>query len=68
MSISSSQKLYVAFVAFCGAVVRTFGGVFGSQSEKYDASGSESMSVDVSGAMDTSSADAVLGSPEPSAG
>ena len=48
-------------------VVRTFGGVFGSQSEKYDASGSEFMSADVPGAMDTSSGDAVIGSLEPSA-
>ena len=68
MTTSSSQKVYVAFVAFCEVVIRTFGRVFGSQSEKYTANGSESMSADVSGAMDTAPADAVLGSLEPSEG
>ena len=53
-STSSSQKLYVTFVAFGEVVIRTLGGVFGSQSEKYDANGSESMSAEVSGAMDAS--------------
>jgi len=68
MSTSSSQKLYVTFVALGEVVIRTFGGVVGSQSEKYDANGSESMSADVSGAMDRPFTGAVLGSLEPSAG
>ena len=40
--------------------------VLGSQSEKYDANGSESMSTDVSRATDTPSTGAILGSLEPS--
>jgi len=49
-------------------VIRTFGGVFGSQSEKYDANGSESMSAKVSGAMSAPSVGAVFGPLEPSIG
>ena len=48
--------------------IRTFGGAVGSQSEKYDANWSESMSEEVSGAMDTPFTGAVLGSLEPLAG
>ena len=42
-------------------MIRIFGRVFGSQSEKYDANGSESMSAKVSGAVDTPSVGAVFG-------
>ena len=68
MSAGSSQKLYVAFVAFDEVEIRTLGGVFGSQSEEYDANGSESMSADASGVMGPPSTGAVLGSLEPSVG
>ena len=68
MPTSSSQKLYVTFVALGEVVIKTLGGVFASQSEKYGANGSESMSADVSGAMDMPSIGTVLGSLEPSMG
>ena len=42
--------------------------MFGSQSEKYDAKGSESMSAKVSGATDTPSVGTVFGPLEPSIG
>ena len=68
MPISSSQKLYVTFVALGEVVTKIFGRVFGSQSEKYDANGSESMSAKVSGAIDTPSVGTVFGPFEPSIG
>ena len=68
MSTSSSQKLYVTFVALGEVVIRSFGGVFGSQSEKYDANGSESMSAEVSWATDTSPESVVIRLLEPSMG
>ena len=49
-------------------VIRTFGGVFEAQPEKYDVNGSESMSTKVSGAMNALSVGAVFGSLEPSIG
>ena len=66
MTTSSSQKFYVTFVAFDEVVIRTLGEVLESQSEKYDVNELESMSVDVSRAMDTPSTGAVPGSLEPS--
>ena len=68
ISTSSSQKLYVTFVAFGEVVIRTLGGTSGSQSEKYAANGSESISAEVSGDTDTSSTGAVLGPVELSVG
>jgi len=46
----------------------TFGGVFGSQSEKYDANGSDSTSAKVSGAANAPSAGTVFEQPKPSIG
>ena len=46
---SSLQNLYVTFVTLGKVAIRIFGKVFGSQPEKYDASGSESMPTKVSG-------------------
>ena len=68
MSTSSSQKLYVAFVDFGEVVIRTFGRVLGSQSENYDANGSESVSGEVSGSMDMPSTGTAIVPLEPSMG
>jgi len=49
-------------------VIRNFYGEFGSQSEKYDANVSESMSTKFSEAMDAPSVGIVFGPLEPSIG
>jgi len=65
---SSQKSLGVAFVALGEVVNRTFGGEFGSQSEKYDANVSEPMSTKFSGATDTPSMNVVSDPLEPSIG
>jgi len=57
---SSSKKVRVTLVTLSEVVIRTFGGEFGSQSEKYDANVSESMSTKVSGAIGAPSAGVVF--------
>jgi len=54
------QQSYVACVALGEVVIRAFGGVFGSQSEKYDANGSGSTSAEVYGAVDAQSVSTVF--------
>jgi len=62
------KNLRVTFVALDEVVIRTFGGEFRSQSEKYDANVSESMLTKAPGAMDASSMGVVFGPLEPSIG
>ena len=67
-STSSSQQSYVAFVALGEVVIRSFGGVFVSQSKEYDAKRSDPTSAKVSGATNAPSVSTVFEPLEPSIG